>query len=90
MRREELTVGSIYFGVSYEDEEFTRPIIHSYEYLGQTSGVPNAPHLFRFVGSDDEVQLSERQLDLVVNASGLIELLARLRDGQPMYTRQAS
>ena len=90
MRRTELELGSIYFGVSYEDEEFTRPIIHSYEYLGQTSGAQDAPHLFRFVGSDEEVQLGEQQLDLVVDAAGLIELLTRFRDGQPMHTRHAS
>lgn len=49
-------------------------------------------HRISFVslGSDDEVQLSDRQLDLVVDASGLIELLTRFRDGQPMHTRHAS
>jgi hypothetical protein len=90
VRCADLKVGSIYFGVTYEDEEFTRPIIHTYEYLGETSGVEGAPHLFRFVGSDDEMQLSERQLDLILDAPGLIELLARFRDGQPMHSRHAS
>jgi len=90
VRRAELRAGSIYFGVTYEDEAFTRPIVHTYEYLGETSGVKEAPYLFRFVGSDDEVQLSERQLDLVLDAAGLIELLARLRDGKPMQDSHAS
>jgi hypothetical protein len=90
VRRAELRAGSIYFGVTYEDEAFTRPIVHTYEYLGETSGVKEAPYLFRFVGSDDEVQLSERQLDLVLDAAGLIELLTRLRDGKPMQDSHAS
>ena len=90
MRRAELKTGSIYFGVTYEDDAFTQPIVDTYEYLGETSGVKEAPYLFRFVGSDDEVQLSERQLDLVLNAAGLIELLERFRDGKPMQERHAS
>ena len=90
MRRAELTVGSIYFGVSYEDDAFTRPILHTYEYLGETSGVTETPHAFRFVGSDDEAHLSDRQLDLVLDAKALIELLARFRDGKPMHVPYAS
>ena len=90
MRRAELKVGSIYFGVSYEDDAFTRPILHSYEYLGESSGKSEAPLLFRFLGSEDELQLSERQLDLILDAQGLIELLARLRDGKPLQTPHAS
>jgi len=90
VRFAELVTGSIYFGVTYEDEAFTRPIVHTYEYRGETSGVKEAPYLFRFVGSDDEIQLSERQLDLILDVGGLIELLARFRDGKPMQTRHAS
>jgi hypothetical protein len=90
VRPAELTVGSIYFGVTYEDDAFTRPIVHTYEYLGETSGVKEAAHLFRFVGSDDEIQLSERQLDLILDAQGLIDLLARFRDGKPMHAGHAS
>ena len=90
MRSADLITGSIYFGVTYEDEAFTRPIVHTYEYMGETSGIKEAPYLFRFVGSDDEIQLSERQLDLILDVGGLIELLARFRDGKPMQTRDAS
>ena len=90
MRRAELKVGSIYFGVTYEDDAFTRPIVHTYAYLGDASGVAEAPDLFRFVGSDDEVQLSERQLDLILDAQGLIDLLAQFRDGKPMHAGHAS
>ena len=39
---------------------------------------------------EDELQLSERQLDLMLDAQGLIELLARLRDGKPMQTPHPS
>ncbi len=90
MRRAELKIGSIYFGVAYEDDEFMRPILHTYEYLGETSDTKEAPFLFRFVGSDDEVQLAERQLDLILDTTGLIELLARFRDGKPMHLPHAS
>lgn len=90
MRSAELKVGSIYFGVAYEDDEFRRPILHTYEYLGGAGHAKEAAFLFRFVGSDDEMQLAERQLDLILDASGLIELLARFRDGKPMHTPQAS
>ena len=90
MHHTELKTGSIYFGVTYEDDAFTRPIVHTYEYLGQTSGAKEAPYLFRFVGSDDEVQLNERQLDLILDAAGLIELLGRFRDGKPMHARPLS
>ncbi|HJT61795.1 MAG TPA: hypothetical protein VJ797_08940, partial [Burkholderiales bacterium] len=72
MRSADLITGSIYFGVTYEDEAFTRPIVHTYEYMGETSGIKEAPYLFRFVGSDDEIQLSERQLDLILDVGGLI------------------
>jgi hypothetical protein len=90
VRSADLTTGSIYFGVTYEDDAFKRPIVHTYEYLGETSGAKEAPYLFRFVGSDDEMQLGERQLDLILDAAGLIELLSRFRDGKPMQIRHAS
>ncbi len=90
MRSADLTTGLIYFGVTYEDDAYTRPIVHTYEYLGEASGAKEAPYLFRFVGSDDEMQLSEHQLDLILDAAGLIELLARFRDGKPMQISRAS
>ncbi len=90
MPRAPLAISAIYFGVTYEDDAFTRPIVHTYEYLGQASGDEEAPHLFRFVGADDEIQLSESQLDLILDAQGLIELLERLRDGKPMQAVAAS
>ncbi len=90
MRSADLTAGSIYFGVTYEDDAFTRPVVHTYEYLGQTSGAKETPYLFRFVGSDDEMQLTEHQLDLILDAAGLIELLALFRDGKPMHVRHVS
>ena len=90
MRRTELKVRSLYFGVTYEDDAFTHPILHTYEYLGETGDSNDAPYLFRFVGSDDEVQLSEQQLDLILDAQGLIDLLARFRDGKPLHTPRAS
>ena len=90
MHRGELKQGTIYFGVAYEDEEFTRPILRTFEYLGETSGEEDAPFLFRYIGSDDELQLAERQLDHILDAAGLIELLSRFRDGKPMHKSYAS
>jgi hypothetical protein len=90
VHRAKLKVGSIYFGVAYEDDEFTRPILHTYEYLGETSDTKEAPFHFRFVGSDDKLELAERQLDLILDAAGLIELLVRFRDGKAMHSPHAS
>ena len=90
MRRAELRVGTIYFGVAYEDDAFTRPILHTYEYLGESKDSKDAPFIFRFVGSGDSIELTEHQLNLILDAAGLIELLARFRDGKPMHTPHAS
>ena len=90
MRPADFKLHGIYFGIAYEDEAFARPIIRTYEYLGETSGVNDAPHLFRFVGSDDELHLSERQLNHVLDAAELIEFLSRFRDGKPMHESHAS
>jgi len=38
----------------------------------------------------DEMELTERQLDLILDAAGLIELLGRFRDGKPMHSPHAS
>jgi hypothetical protein len=90
VRRVKLKVGSIYFSVAYEDDEFTRPILHTYEYLGEVKDTKDAPFHFRFIGSDDKLELAERQLDLILDAAGLIKLLARFRDGKPMHSPHAS
>jgi hypothetical protein len=86
VHEDKLNIGAIYFGVTYEDDAFMRPIVRSYAYLGQTSGVADAPHLFRLLGCDDEIELSERDLDVIVDAQGLIDMLARFRDGKPMLS----
>ena len=90
MRKDDLEPGSIYFGVVYEDEEYNRPILRTYEYLGESSGVEDEPFLFRIMGDDHELQLAEHNLDVVLDAAGLIEMLERFRDGKPMYTRNAT
>lgn len=79
MQPNELTIGGIYFGLAYEDEEMTRFIIHSYEYLGHNSeDLGNRDdYLFRFIGSEDELILTERNLDLILNLSDLIEELKK-------------
>ena len=74
----ELSVGSLYFMVKYEDERLTRPIIATYEYKG--TGRKNAADLeflFQELGSGDELSLTERDLWNIVDMPGLIEELKR-------------
>ncbi|HEX8988223.1 MAG TPA: hypothetical protein VF816_09685 [Rhodocyclaceae bacterium] len=75
MERENLIPGRIYFGVAFGDDELTIPIIHSYEFLGMSED-SSAAFRFRFIGTDDLLELTERQLDIVI---GLDELIATLR-----------
>ena len=71
MEPSKLRVGGIYFGIGYEDDEFTRPMIDTYEYLGtDVDGAPDTSsgpqHFFRFVGSEERLQLKETQISHLV------------------------
>jgi hypothetical protein len=87
MRSADLTPGGTYFVLSYEDDDLSRPIVNSYEYLGRNvhgtpDGTEDSLHFFRVLGSDDELELAESQLDLALDLSGLIEALEEFRLGK--------
>lgn len=88
MQPSELEVGRVYFGLAYEDDELTRPIVHSYEYLGtDINGAPKTTegtrYCFRFLGSQDSFEVTQQQLDLILDLSGLVNALTEWRDGNP-------
>ena len=44
MKAEDLRIGELYFGIGYEDPRLMRPVIITYEYLGQdVHGAPEDP-----------------------------------------------
>jgi hypothetical protein len=73
----------VYFGLAYEGDDDSRLMIRSYEYLGLNREPPGdvGDHLFRYLGSDDELVITERQLNIVLTLPELIEALGRVRDG---------
>jgi len=83
MEPSELVTGQIYFGLGYEDDAFTRPIITSYEYLGTAVESPlntldGAEYLFRFLGGEDRLQLKEHQVrHLILDVVELTQDLKR-------------
>jgi len=80
----DLAIGRVYFGIAYESEDDSRLMINSYEYLGRNTEGPGEldDYLFRFLGSDDELTLKERELYTVFDIPGLIKALGRIREGK--------
>jgi hypothetical protein len=83
MSARQLKVGSMYFGVSYENEDPARLMINSYEYLGRNQQPPGdvGDYLFRYLGSEDELVLAEDQLDAIFDLQGLIDALGGIGKG---------
>jgi hypothetical protein len=82
----QLTVGTIYHWLSYEDAELSRPMISSLEYLGLDIHGPmpeiaGSRHFFRIAGTDEEVMFAERNLPELVDVAGLIEKLRLFQTG---------
>jgi len=76
MTPSELKPGGLYFVIGYEEEDLARPMVHSYEYIGTArDSTPDAPYHFRFLGSDDRLELAEHQLDILLTVRGLISAL---------------
>ena len=78
MKRENLEKGQVYFSFGFEDECSALPIISTYVYLGVESGsaADHPKYLFRFVGSTNELELEERQLDdVLLSGDALIDRL---------------
>lgn len=78
----DLKKGGVYFGMRYEDETCTLPLVHSYEYLGinldaspeeLANGVEM--HCFRRLGSEDTLELTERELKYILDLEGVVEAL---------------
>jgi hypothetical protein len=80
----ELKVGSIYHWLGYEDDELSRPMISSLEYLGLDvleveEKLDGSRHFFRILGSDEKVMFAEKNLPELVDVPGLIEQLQEFR-----------
>ncbi len=93
VQRSRLAIGQVYFSLAYEDDDLTRPIVHSYEYLGmgidESSRTPEGNlYVFRFIGSDDRLDLKEHQLPhLILDVPGLGEELKRWAKAQTARNR---
>lgn len=78
--RAKLKVGAIYHWLGYEDDELSRPMITSIEYLGldvlQTDPKPDGPrHFFRIMGSDEKLMFAADNLPDLADVPRLIEKL---------------
>ena len=85
--RAELKVGAIYHWLGYDDDELSRPMITSMEYLGldvlKTEPKPDGPrHFFRIVGSEEKVMFAQNHLPELVDVAGLIEQLREFQAGR--------
>lgn len=83
----ELEVGGTYFLMTFEDETFTRPVIETYEFRGKETSTESAEagepiYVFRIVGSEDQLVLTEAQTWQALDVPRLIERLTHFRDGK--------
>jgi len=88
----ELRVGAIYHWLAYEDDELSRPMVTSLEYLGldvlQTDPKPDGPrHFFRIVGSEEKLMFAAKDLPDLVDVAGLIDKLEEFRTGKHKLPR---
>lgn len=77
MAPENLITGSLYYVVSFADEEMTIPIVGTYEYLGPEDADERI-YAFENVHGQDMLELADHNLDLVLDIQGLIEMLSSL------------
>ena len=70
-----MDIGRIYFGLAYADDNLKYPIVNSYEYLGLSGDDPDV-HIFRFLGTGDLLELTDRQLDLISGVDEIKEALS--------------
>lgn len=83
----ELRVGGTYFVLVFEDEAFTRPVVETYEFLRREPAPDGGAsdetgYVFRIIGSDDELFISETQIWQALGINELIERLTEFRDGK--------
>jgi hypothetical protein len=69
-------VGRIYFSLLYADPDITLPIVHSYQYIGESIDRPGV-HKFKLLGADGVDNLSEDDAESLVGVVGLADSLAR-------------
>jgi hypothetical protein len=82
-----LEPGRTYFVMSFEDPNLTRPLIETYEFPRKEAPNDNGAsggsnYVFRIVGSDDELALTEAKIWQALDVNALILELTRFRDGQ--------
>lgn len=83
-----LEIGRVYFGLSYEDDDLTRPMVNTYEYLGVNIDGPaktpdDTQYFFRFVGAEDLLQIREQQIPhVIMDVLGVIEKLKQWAAGK--------
>jgi hypothetical protein len=77
MAPEDLITGSLYYVVSFADEEMTIPIVGTYEYLGPEDSDERI-YAFENVHGQDMLELADHNLDLILDIQDLIEMLSSL------------
>ncbi len=77
MAPENLVTGSLYYVVSFADEEMTIPVVGTYEYLGPEES-DETIYAFENLHGQDLLELTERNLDIVLDIQELIEMLSSL------------
>ena len=97
MAPSDLVAGQVYFMVGYEDEELTRMVIQSYEYLGkqEPSALEPGEQAWRFRPMDPftheenvspydgEFEFTETNLERLYDLPRLIEHLQRIHRNGP-------
>ena len=83
MQTRTLKKGSVYFGLSFENDNSSRLMVNSYEYIGLNIEKSDRDrYFFRLLGSEDTIEMTERQLDLVLDLDDLVEQLKQWREGK--------
>ena len=88
MNSTHLKKGRMYFGLRFEDDACTRLLINSYEYIGvnihEPPGETKEDHFcFRRLGSDDTLELTEKQLTVMLRLDELIKALKNWASENP-------
>ena len=93
----DLVAGQVYFKVCYEDEDLTRMLIQSYEYLGkqEPSALEPGEQAWRFRPMDPftheenvspydgEFEFTQKTLESLCDLPALIDLLQRIERNGP-------
>ena len=88
MNANDLKKGRVYFGVRFEDDACTRLLINSYEYIGvNIYGLPSEEEgdqfCFRRMGSEDTLELKEKELKVMLRVDDLVKALKKWASENP-------